>query len=65
MLATEEEHLWMSNLSVGEKDGVAAEQGFRFGSRDKDLELRIRKLGVLEGNLFEALSFIGCFRVRL
>ena len=65
MLATEEEDLWMRNLGVGEKDGIAAEQGFRFGSRNKDLELRIRKLGVLEGNLLEAFAFVGCFRVCL
>ena len=65
VLSMEEKHHWVDNFRVSEKDGIAAEQGFRFGSRNKDLELRIGQLGVLEGNLLEAFSFIGCFRVCL
>jgi len=41
MFSLEEKYLWMSNLGIGEKDGIAAEKRLRFSGRDQDFKLCI------------------------
>ena len=55
----EKEDFEVRNLSVSEKDGITAENGLGLGGGDEDLELRVSELRVLEGDLLEALSFVG------
>ena len=65
LLAAEEEHLRVGNLGVSEEDGVAAEKRLRLARRDQHLKLRVRELGILESDLFEALALVGCLWVSL